>query len=112
MSEAIALLTAVGVIVTIMANLTSIARFLADRREKRGARLRVATAAVPHAVGAAAAEAPAASAAAPAPHIVTPDRRIRVFVSSTLNELAAERRAARAAIDRLRLTPVMFEQGA
>jgi predicted ATPase len=35
-----------------------------------------------------------------------------VFVSSTLEELAAERRAARAAIEQLRLAPVMFESGA
>lgn len=44
--------------------------------------------------------------------IRTPDQRVRVFVSSTLRELAAERRAARAAIERLALTPVMFELGA
>lgn len=44
--------------------------------------------------------------------IRTPDQRIRVFVSSTLRELAEERRAARAAIERLRLAPVMFELGA
>jgi predicted ATPase len=44
--------------------------------------------------------------------IRTPDQRLRVFVSSTLKELAAERRAARAAIERLRLAPVMFELGA
>jgi predicted ATPase len=43
--------------------------------------------------------------------ITTPDRRLRVFVSSTLEELAAERSAVRAAITRLRLTPVMFELG-
>ncbi|WP_167762088.1 DUF4062 domain-containing protein [Blastococcus sp. CT_GayMR20] len=43
--------------------------------------------------------------------IATPDRRLRVFVSSTLEELAAERVAVRAAIGRLRLTPVMFELG-
>jgi predicted ATPase len=43
---------------------------------------------------------------------LTPDRRVRVFVSSTLQELAAERRAAREAVTRLRLTPVMFELGA
>src|SRR5689334_24081783 len=50
---------------------------------------------------------------APPDVLVTPhDRRVRVFVSSTLNELAAEREAARAAITRLRLTPVMFELGA
>ncbi len=46
------------------------------------------------------------------PPIRTPDQRLRVFVSSTLKELAAERRAARAAIERLRLAPVMFELGA
>ena len=44
--------------------------------------------------------------------IRTPDQRIRVFVSSTLKELADERRAARGAIERLRLAPVMFELGA
>jgi Domain of unknown function (DUF4062) len=44
--------------------------------------------------------------------IRTPDRRVRVFVSSTLRELAAERAAARTAITRLHLTPVMFELGA
>jgi predicted ATPase len=44
--------------------------------------------------------------------IRTPDERLRVFVSSTLEELAAERRAVRAAIEELRLTPVMFESGA
>ena len=46
------------------------------------------------------------------PEISTPDRRVRVFVSSTLEELAEERQAVRAAITRLRLTPVMFELGA
>ena len=44
--------------------------------------------------------------------IRTPDQRLRVFVSSTLNELAAERAAVRAAIEQLRMTPVMFESGA
>src|SRR6516162_9375190 len=44
--------------------------------------------------------------------IRTPDQRLRVFVSSTLEELAAERGAARAAIEKLRLAPVMFEWGA
>jgi predicted ATPase len=44
--------------------------------------------------------------------IRTPDQRLRVFVSSTLQELAAERAASKAAIQRLRLTPVMFELGA
>jgi predicted ATPase len=46
-------------------------------------------------------------------HLIhTPDQRLRVFVSSTLQELAAERQAARAAVERLRLAPVMFELGA
>ncbi|MDQ3856778.1 MAG: DUF4062 domain-containing protein, partial [Chloroflexota bacterium] len=44
--------------------------------------------------------------------IRTPDQRLRVFVSSTLQELAPERKAAREAIDRLHLAPVMFELGA
>jgi predicted ATPase len=44
--------------------------------------------------------------------IRTPDQRLRVFVSSTLQELAAERDAVRAAIEQLRLAPVMFESGA
>ena len=44
--------------------------------------------------------------------IRTPDQRLRVFVSSTLQELAAEREAARDAITSLRLVPVMFEQSA
>ncbi len=44
--------------------------------------------------------------------IRTPDQRVRVFVSSTLGELAAERQAVTAAINQLRLTPVLFELGA
>jgi predicted ATPase len=44
--------------------------------------------------------------------IRTPDQRLRVFVSSTLEEMADDRRAVREAIESLRLTPVMFEQGA
>jgi predicted ATPase len=44
--------------------------------------------------------------------IWTPDRRLRVFVSSTLGELAEERQAVSRAISVLRLTPVMFELGA
>ena len=44
--------------------------------------------------------------------IRTPDRRLRVFVSSTLGELAEERRAVSRAISALRLTSVMFEAGA
>jgi len=46
------------------------------------------------------------------PVIRTPDQRVRVFVSSTLDELAPERAAAREAITQLRLTPVLFESGA
>ena len=41
--------------------------------------------------------------------IRTPDQWLRVFVSSTLGELAEERRAVARAIAALRLTPVMFE---
>ena len=44
--------------------------------------------------------------------IRTPDQRVRVFVSSTLQDLAAERQAVRNAVTRLRLVPVMFELGA
>ena len=44
--------------------------------------------------------------------IRTPDQRLRVFVSSTLEELADERQAVSRAISALRLTPVMFELGA
>src|SRR6266700_1009188 len=51
-------------------------------------------------------------AASTPPVIRTPDQRVRVFVSSTLDELAPERAAARAAITQLRLTPVLFESGA
>src|SRR5262249_39159502 len=44
--------------------------------------------------------------------IRTPDQRLRVFVSSTLAELAEERVAVARAISALGLTPVMFELGA
>jgi predicted ATPase len=44
--------------------------------------------------------------------IRTPDQRVRVFVSSTLRELSAERQAVREAVNRLRLVPVMFELAA
>src|SRR5215831_6962767 len=44
--------------------------------------------------------------------IRTPDQRVRVFVSSTLQELAAERQAVRDAVTQLRLVPVMSELGA
>jgi len=44
--------------------------------------------------------------------IRTPDQRLRVFVSSSLGELAGERRTVKRAISALRLTPVLFELGA
>jgi predicted ATPase len=51
--------------------------------------------------------------ARPQPDVIrTPDQRLRVFVSSTLQELAPERVVAREAIAQLRLTPVLFELGA
>ena len=46
------------------------------------------------------------------PSIRTPVQRLRVFVSSTLAELAEERGAVHDAIEGLQLTPVMFELGA
>ncbi len=51
--------------------------------------------------------------AASADHAIrTPDQRLRVFVSSTLAELADERAAVARAVSALRLTPVLFELGA
>ncbi|MBC8045551.1 MAG: DUF4062 domain-containing protein [Fimbriimonadaceae bacterium] len=44
--------------------------------------------------------------------ILTPDQRLRVFVSSTLQELAEERDAVKKAIQNIHLIPVMFELGA
>ncbi|HXH18811.1 MAG TPA: DUF4062 domain-containing protein [Chitinophagales bacterium] len=44
--------------------------------------------------------------------IKTPDQRLRVFVSSTLRELAVERESVKKAVLGLRLIPVMFELGA
>jgi hypothetical protein len=44
--------------------------------------------------------------------ILTPDQRVRVFISLALGELAAERAAARRAISRLRLVPTWYESGA
>src|SRR5215468_9803473 len=52
------------------------------------------------------------SPAARAGMILTPDQRLRVFISSTLEELAEERTAARRAITRLHLVPVFYESGA
>src|SRR3954470_7417977 len=44
--------------------------------------------------------------------IRTPDHRVRVFVSSTMGELADERVAVRTAVEGLHLIPVLFELGA
>jgi hypothetical protein len=44
--------------------------------------------------------------------IRTPDQRLRVFVSSSLDELPDERQAVRKAVESMRMTPVMFELGA
>lgn len=44
--------------------------------------------------------------------ILTPDQRLRVFVSSTLQELAEERIAVKKSIQNIQLIPVMFELGA
>src|ERR1700755_1934251 len=44
--------------------------------------------------------------------ILTPDPRARVCISSTLEEVAPERAAARRAIARLHLVPVWYESGA
>ena len=44
--------------------------------------------------------------------IRTPDQKLRVFVSSTLQELAAERDIVYQAIERMHLIPVLFESGA
>src|SRR4051812_24002557 len=44
--------------------------------------------------------------------VLTPDQRVRVFVSSTIEELAAERTAVREAVERLHLSPILFELGA
>lgn len=44
--------------------------------------------------------------------IRTPDQRLRVFISSTLAEMAEERVAVSGAVSTVGLTPVMFELGA
>jgi hypothetical protein len=67
-------------------------------------------AALPAAASPAADERPG-TALAPAT-ILTPDQRVRVFMSSALEELAPERAAAREAVAQLRLSPVLFEAGA
>src|SRR6478735_1364050 len=44
--------------------------------------------------------------------IKTPDQRLRVFISSTIQELAAERKKVQEVLERMKLTPVFFESGA
>src|SRR5512146_199739 len=44
--------------------------------------------------------------------IRTPDYRLRIFISSSLREVADEREAVREAVLRLHLIPVMFESAA
>ena len=44
--------------------------------------------------------------------IRTPDQRVRIFVSSTIQELAPERAVARQTISGMRLSPILFEMGA
>jgi predicted ATPase len=116
MELVLAVLGATGVLVAIAANMTSVARFFSERRRPGSGRL-----ASPPPPGRAMGVPPSAAAdGTPAvgprrttrPPISTPDQRVRVFVSSTLGELAAERVAVRRAIESLRLTPVMFELGA
>jgi predicted ATPase len=120
----LAVLGATGVVVAMAANFTNIARYVGERR--RAGRAGSAAVASPRTAPFGPGPPPAAphaaaaidTAVAPAPRyrdrprIRTPDQRLRVFVSSTLHELAEEREAARRAIESLRLTPVMFELGA
>jgi hypothetical protein len=44
--------------------------------------------------------------------IKTPDQRLRVFISSTIQELAAERKKVQEVLERMKLIPVFFESGA
>lgn len=119
MEAIIAVLGALGVIFAIVANTTTIANHLEARRQKRRAAEAAldAQALKPDGVDTLGRDV-AEPASGPAdgrparPRIRTPDQRLRVFVSSTLVELAEERAAARGAIEGLRLTPVLFELGA
>lgn len=129
----LALLGAMGVVMAMAANATNIARFVGERRRANrgdGGGPRAPGAGSPSATPVAATvtlTAPPAPGRAPptpgpaiaprsrgdpGPPIRTPDQRVRVFVSSTLHELAAEREAVRRAVEALRLTPVLFELGA
>jgi predicted ATPase len=48
----------------------------------------------------------------PGSTIRTPDQRLRVFISSTIEELAPERKAAQKSIKQMGMIPVLFELGA
>lgn len=114
MNTAIAVITALGVLVAIIANLANIARFMNERRERKAKAGPDAAVALLGAVQTAlppSAPNPVVVGAGTRP-ILTPDQRIRVFVSSTLEEMAPERVAVKDVIEDLRLTPVMFELGA
>lgn len=45
----------------------------------------------------------------PSQNILTPDQRVRIFISSTIQELKQERKALRNAVQELKLHPVTFE---
>ncbi len=119
MEAIIAVLGGLGVLFAIVANTTTIANFLETRRQKRRA---ADAAGGGRDLGPGDADLEAADPSEPQhgladarparARIRTPDQRLRVFVSSTLVELAEERAAARGAIEGLRLTPVLFELGA
>ncbi|TVR87965.1 MAG: DUF4062 domain-containing protein [Trueperaceae bacterium] len=122
----------IGIVMAIAVNATTVARFIDERRRSRVQP--VAPSDTPHVDLAAvhqgvpsvastdgsatdasvttARSVPVLAAVPTRPSIRTPDQRVRVFVSSTLVELAEERAAVRAAVEGLRLTPVMFESGA
>ncbi|HET8985488.1 MAG TPA: DUF4062 domain-containing protein, partial [Trueperaceae bacterium] len=107
MNTAIAVITALGVLVAIFANMTNIARYLNERRERR---VKLAQPAL--ALAGSSTQTGQRARSEEQAQILTPDQRIRVFVSSTLDELAPERAAVKDVISDLRLTPVMFELGA
>lgn len=115
MATTLAVITTLGVLITILANLTNILRYVSERRERHAAArgqalaepLALATTQAPPPT-----RPPPAAAAQAGAGIFTPDRRLRVFVSSTLHELARERELVKRAIEELFLTPVMFELGA
>ena len=135
MELVLSILGGIGIVMAIAVNATTVTRFLEERRRPRGSHAvrerqravagpteTVAGSSPPLATSASATldgNAPSATRsgatrALPAarPSIRTPDQRVRVFVSSTLVELADERAAVRTAIEGLRLTPVVFESGA